>query len=337
MTALEDLAAVYPININLTGLGEPQRIQAAVVSDNYFRLLGVKPALGRDFTKEDDIGRIGYVTIISHDLWRQRFGGDPGIIGKTVRLDDDPMTVIGIMPRGFRHALESGASPMEVWAPISLDNPDTNFLNVRGARVYDLIGRLKPGKTVEDARSEIEVLRARLTEQYPKSYPVGLGWHPVVEPLTEQVVGDVRPALLILLGAVGFVLLIGCANVANLLLARATAREREIAVRTALGGSQMRLVRQLLTESLVLALVGGALGLVLASWGASGLGRLAALYLPRAGEIELSLPVLGFTAFLILLTGIGFGLIPALQASRPDLQSVMKDAARGSSSGAPAR
>ena len=156
-----------------------------------------------------------------------------------------------------------------------------------------------------------------------------------MEPLAEQVVGDVRPALLILLGAVGFVLLIGCANVANLLLARATAREREIAVRTALGGSQMRLVRQLLTESLVLAVVGGALGLLLAGWGANALGRLALQYLPRAGEIELSLPVLGFTAVLILLTGIGFGIIPALQASRPDLQSVMKDAARGSSSGAP--
>ncbi len=333
--ALEDLAAIYPININFTGLGEPQRIQAAVVSDNYFRLLGVKPVLGRDFTKDDDGGRIGYVTIISYDLWRQRFGGDAGIIGKTVRLDDDPMTVIGVMPKGFRHALESGASPMEVWAPISLNNPDTNFFNQRGARVYDLIGRLKPGQTVADARSEIDLLRARLTEQYPKNYPPGLGWAPVVEPLAEQVVGDVRPALLVLLGAVGVVLLIGCANVANLLLARATAREREIAVRTALGGSQMRLVRQLLTESLVLAVVGGVLGLLLASWGASALGRVASQYLPRAGEIELSLPVLGFTAFLILLTGVGFGLIPALQASRPDLQSVMKDAARGSSTGAP--
>jgi putative ABC transport system permease protein len=333
--AIRDLAAVWPININLTGSDEPERIQAAVVSSNYFSLLGVAPALGRDFTKADDGGHIGYVALISYDLWQHRFGGERSVIGKTVRLDDDPITIVGVMPRGFRHPVESGASPMELWAPIALDSPDTTFMNVRGARVFDLIGRIKPGATVEQLQAQLLALTGRLATRYPDSYPTALGWQAEGIPLAERVVGNVRPALLVLLGAVGFVLLIGCANVANLLLARATTRDREIAIRTAMGGSRLRLIQQLLTESVVLATVGGLLGLLIAAWGTSALGDLARLYLPRARDIGIDHSVLGFTAFLTILTGLGFGIIPALQASRPDLQSVLKDAGRGASAGAP--
>jgi putative ABC transport system permease protein len=331
--ALTDVAAAWPININLTALGEPERIQAAVVSSNYFQLLGTSPALGRDFTPEDDQGRIGYVVIISWDLFQHRFGGDRSVIGKTVRLDDDPMTIIGVMPPGFRHPLENGASPMEVWCPVELGNTDPQFIGDRRARVFEVIGRLKAGATVAEAQAQLNALSTRLGSRYPELYPAALGWRAAALPLSERVVGDVRPALLVLLGAVAFVLLIGCANVANLMLARATGRSREIAIRTALGGGRSRLIRQLLTESLLLAGLGGGLGLLLAVWGTSALGRLAALYLPRAREIGIDGPVLGFTAVLILVTGIAFGLLPALQASRPDLQDVLKDSAKGSAGG----
>jgi putative ABC transport system permease protein len=331
--ALTEVAAAWPISINLTALGDPERIQAAVVSSNYFQVLGTGPALGRDFTADDDQGRIGYVVIISWDLFQQRFGGDRSVIGKTVRLDDDPMTIIGVMPPGFRHPLENGASPMEVWCPVELGNTDPQFIGDRRARVFEVIGRLRPGATVTEAQAQLDALSTRLESRYPDVYPAALGWRAAALPLSERVVGDVRPALLVLLGAVAFVLLIGCANVANLMLARATGRAREIAIRTALGGDRLRLVRQLLTESLLLAALGGALGLLVAVWGTSALGRLAALYLPRAREIAIDGPVLAFTAVLILVTGIAFGLFPALQASRPDLQDVLKDSAKGSAGG----
>jgi putative ABC transport system permease protein len=333
--ALDDVAAIWPISVNLTGAGRPERIQAAAVSFNYFKLLGVGPVLGRDLVKADDAGRLGYVELISWDLWQRRFGGSPDVIGQTVRIDDDPMTIIGVMPRGFRHPFQSASSPTELWGPIALDNPDTAYINNRSWRVFEVFGRLQPGATLDDLRAQLATFSARLASRHPDVYPKAEGWEVEAVPLAERVVGKVRPALLILLGAVGFVLLIACANVANLLLARSTVRDREVAIRTALGGSRVRLVRQFLTESAVLAASGGLLGLLLAMWGTRALGQVAAVHLPRASAIGIDHRVLGFTAILTLVTGVAFGLIPALQASRPDLQSVMKEAGRGAGAGRP--
>jgi putative ABC transport system permease protein len=333
--AIADAAAIWPININLTGTGTPERIQAAVVTSNYTDVLGVAPVLGRTFTPEDDGGRIGYVALISYDLWQRRFAGDSAVIGRTVRLDDDPMTIIGVMPQGFRHPMERGASPMELWAPIDLDNPDPNFVNFRRFRTFEVIARLQPGVTIAGAQAELDGLTARLKRDFPNDYPESEGWKASLVPLAERVTGDVKPALLVLLGAVGFVLLISCVNVANLMLSRATGRGREIAIRTALGSSRGRLVRQLLTESAVLALLGGALGMFIAVYGTSALSRLATLHLPRARDIGIDATVLAFTAGLSILTGIAFGLLPALQASRSDVQHVLKEGGRAASVGAP--
>lgn len=331
--SIADAAAIWPININFTGTGSPERLQAAVVSSNYTEVLGVKPILGRTFTPEDDGGHIGYVALISWDLWQRRFGGDSAVIGKVARLDDDPLTIIGVMPRGFRHPMERGISPMEVWAPIDLDNPDPNFVNVRRFRMLEVVARLKPGATVEKTQAELDGLTARLKRDFPNDYPASESWKASVVPLSERVAGDVKPALIVLLGAVGFVLLISCANVANLMLSRATRRGREIAIRTALGSSRARLIRQMLTESVVLAIVGGTLGILIAVYGTSALGRLATLYLPRARDIGIDGAVLFFTALLSIVTGIAFGLLPALQASRSDLQSALREGSRSQSVG----
>ena len=176
LPSMKDAAAIWPISINLTGTGNPERIQAAVVSHNYTKVLGVEPLLGRTFTPQDDGGRIGYVVLISYDLWQRWYQGDSAAVGKVVRLDDDPMTIIGVMPRDFRHPLETGASPMEVWAPINLDNPDPNFVNARRFRMLEVVGRLKPDATIEKAQSELEVLTAQLKRDYPNDYPAAEEW-----------------------------------------------------------------------------------------------------------------------------------------------------------------
>ena len=330
----EQMAVLGTQSLNLTGKGEPEVVAGLRASANLFSLLGVSAAQGRTFLPEDDQPG-AHVVIISHGFWQRRFGSDPKLIGQTITLNNEAYTVIGVMPPDFRFPREGelpayveGARKIDLYLPIAftpeqMSDRDNNYLAV--------IARLKPGASIERAQAEMEAIATRLTEQYPETN-TDKGIRLVA--LHQQVVGKVRMALLVLLGAVGFVLLIACANVANLLLARASARQREMAIRAALGASHWRLVRQLLTESLLLAFGGGALGLLLARWGVALLLAISPDTLPRAGDIQLDTGVAGFTFLVALLTGIGFGLLPALQASRPDLNETLKEGGR-SGAGSP--
>jgi putative ABC transport system permease protein len=266
------MAAIDGTTLNLTGVAEPMRLQVLRTSGNFWSLLGVRPSVGRGYTPDEDRQGAPRVVVLSAAFWRNQFGADPGVVGKSVTLDGNPYTVVGIAPRGFAYPDERDA-----YIPLLFSEDDLNPDN-RGAHWLGVIGRLADGATVEQATQELATIAKRLEAQYPRS---NTGFGAKAVPLREYMVGDVRTALLVMLGAVGFVLLIACANVANLLLVRASSRETEMAVRAALGAGRTQIVRQLVTESVLLALVGGALGFVVAVWGVDLLVALSPVDLPR--------------------------------------------------------
>jgi putative ABC transport system permease protein len=323
--SFDQMASFMDLGLNLTGAGEPEEVSSEIATYNLFELLGVDAALGRTFKSDDLKAGREDIVVLGHGLWQRRFGGSPDIIGKPIKIDGTDVTVIGVMPPDFKWFIKENSrsgKPPQLWLPTGL----TRASREKSGRYMIAVGRLAPGVSQEEAQAEMDTITARLENQYPD---YNKGWSTLLVPLREQLAGEIKPALLVLLGAVGFVLLISCVNVASLLLARAAGRHKEMAVRAAMGAGRRRIIRQLLTESLLLALLGGLLGLLLSRWCVQALVALSPTNLIDAERVGVNLPVLIFTLAVSLLTGVVFGLAPALEASRVKLSQTLQESSRG--------
>jgi predicted permease len=328
---LEQVAIAIGGNYNLTSKGEPERVGTIRVSSNLLPMLGQAATVGRIFAPNEDSPGRPATAVLSYGMWLRHFGADPKMIGKSVTLNGVPYEVVGIMPRAFslpREVLPTldGAEQADILLPLPMP-PDA--AQNRDHEDYNIMGKLRPGVSIAQAQAEMDTITARLRHDYPQTYPPNGGLTFGIVPLLEQVVGDARPTLFVLLGAVGFVLVIACANVANLLLARAVARQKEIAIRTALGASRLRIVRQVLTESMLLSLSGGACGVLLAFWSLHWIHVFGPKSVPRINDIGIDRVALVFTFALSVFSGAVFGLVPALRVSRFDLHATLKDSNRG--------
>ena len=329
----EQIAIAIGGNYNLTGSGDPERVGAVRISSSLLPMLGARPALGRLLTQDEDLPGVPSTAILTDGMWSRRFGRDPHIIGRSLIINGQTYEIVGVLPQHFSLSQEvipllDGTEQAEIFLPLPLAPAAASL--VRDHEDYNIVGKLKPGVSLAQAQAEMDTITARLRNQFPENYPPNGGLTFGIVPLLEQVVGNVRRSLWVLLGSVGFVLLIACANVANLMLSRAVARQQEIAVRTALGASRWDIIRQLLTESLLISFCGGALGILICLVSIKGIHLVGTQSIPRLQDVGVDARVLLFTLLLSIFSGILFGLVPALRVSRLDLNSTLKDASRGS-------